>query len=92
MYAGTKDSKSVKIMPDHVKTNRLCVDSAVVSIDKVKILVENTDFGKIYWTDESGNIELKFNEIVPEPTEADSVFNIIIQYGDLFGAVKVRSL
>ena len=90
MYAGAKDSKSVKIMSDHVKTNRLCVDSAVVSIGKVKVIVENSGFEKTYWTDESGNIELKFNEIIPEPTEADSVLSLIVQYEELVDTVNVK--
>jgi len=82
--------KSVKIMPDFVKMDAICVDRAVISIDKVNILVENKNFEKTYYTDEDGNIELKFDEIIPEPTEADSVLNFIIQYEELADTVEVE--
>ena len=53
-------------------------------------MVENSDFKKTYWTDKNGNIELKFNEIIPESTVDDSMFNLIIQYEELFDTVNVN--
>jgi hypothetical protein len=57
---------------------------------KIKVMVENSDFKKTYWTDKNGNIELKFNEIIPESTVDDSMFNLIIQYEELFDTVNVN--
>ncbi len=82
--------KSVKIIPDFIKKDAIRVDSAVISIDKVNILVENKNLEKTYYTDEKGIIELKFNEIIPEPAEADSVLGLIIQYEDLVDTVEVK--
>jgi hypothetical protein len=59
---------------------------------KVKIMLENTNSEKTYYTDENGNLELKFDEIIPESTEVDSTFSLIIEYGDLIDTVKVKRL
>jgi hypothetical protein len=90
MYAGTKDSKSVKIMPDHVKIDTICVDGAVLSDDKVDIMIRDKDFEKIYYTNKNGNIELRFDEIITAPGEADSVLDLIIQYEELVDTVNVK--
>jgi len=63
-----------------------------LSKQKIKISVERLDFAKMYYTDEDGNIELKFDEILPEPTDADSVLSIIMRYYELVDTVRVRRL
>jgi hypothetical protein len=50
------------------------------------------DFEKEYYTDEYGNVKLKFDEIIPESTEADSVLDLIIRYYELVDTVEVRRL
>lgn len=72
--------------------DKVYMGSAVVSVDKVKILVENTDFGKIFWTDENGDIELKFDEIFSETVDADSILELIIKYEGLADTVEVKCL
>lgn len=79
-----------KIMPDFFKIDTVCVDSMVLIKQKVKILSEKTDSEKEYYTDEKGNIGLNFDEIIPEPTVADSILNLIIQYEDLVDTVEVK--
>lgn len=88
----SKSGKTVKLEPYSIHINRVCVDSTVISIDKVNILIEDKNFRKEYFTDEDGNIELKMNEIIPDPTEADSILNLIIQYESMVDSVKVRRL
>jgi hypothetical protein len=78
-----------KVLP-YALIDKVYMGSAVVSIGKVKVIVENSDFKKIYWTDKNGNIELKFNEIIPESTVDDSMFNLIVQYEELFDTVNVN--
>ena len=82
--------ESSKAIPTHIREDTVCIDSVSLSKEEVNILVEKTDFGKIYWTDENGDIELKFNEIIPESTVDDSMFNLIIQYEELFDTVNVN--
>jgi hypothetical protein len=82
--------KSIKKIPAHVRLDTLCVGEKLLSDEDVKIVLENTNFEKIYYTNEYGNIELKFNEIIPEPTKADSVLNIIVRYAELIDTVDVR--
>jgi hypothetical protein len=86
------ERSKVKEMPGLIKEDTVCVDSVHLLKQKIKIIVEKSDFQKTYYTDENGNIELKFNEIVPEPTEADSVFNIIIQYKEMAYTVEFKCL
>ena len=74
------------------KIDTVCFNSISMSGKKAEVKVENANLEKIYWTDEDGNIELKFNEIIPEPTEADSVLNIIIRYGEMADTVEVGRL
>ena len=79
----------VNVLPGYIKIDTVCVDSMFISNSEVEISVEKTDFTKTYYTDENGNMELRFNEIIPEPTEADSVLNLIIQYEVMFDTVEV---
>ncbi len=93
IVAGSRRSKgAANIKSDFRKADTLCVDSVLLSRQKIKISVEKTGFEEIYWTDRGGNIGLKFDEIIPEPTEADSVLELIIRYEDLADSVKVRRL
>jgi hypothetical protein len=81
-----------KSEPYYIKKDGICIDSTVTSVDKVKVIVENKNFEKIYYTDEFGNINLKFNEIIPEPAEADSIINLIVRYEEMVDSLKVRRL
>ena len=82
--------KVSRIMPYFEKVDTVCVGSEAVSARQVKILIKMLDFKETYWTDEEGNIKLKFNEIIPDPTEADSVLNLIIRYGEMADTVNVE--
>jgi len=53
-------------------------------------MLKNTSSEKAYYTDKNGNIKLKFDDIIPEPAEADSVLNLIIQYEELIDTVNVE--
>ncbi len=88
--ASSQGSEFTKIMPGFIKRDTICVDSIILIKQKMKITVENSDFEKVYYTDEDGNIELKIDEILPEPNEADSVLNVIIHYYELVDSVEVR--
>lgn len=85
-----KGREYTKVIPDFVKIDTVCVDSLFLVKQKVKFLAEKVDFEKAYYTDEDGNIELSFDEIIPEPTEADSILNIIIQYEEMVDTLDVR--
>jgi len=78
------------VIPAHVRLDTLCVDRVLLSDEKVKIMLENTNFEKLYHTDEDGNVELKISEIIPEPTESDSILNIIIRYEEMVDSVEVK--
>ncbi len=84
------DSADVKVKSVNIKMDTICVDSLLLSKEKVKIMFNDTDFEKEYYTDEDGNIELKFSEIVPEPVGADSIINLIIQYEEMVDNVDVK--
>jgi len=82
--------KAAKDISSFIKRDTLCVDKKILSKQKVKILVEGSDFEKAYYADENGNVELKYDEIIPEPAESDSVLNLIIQYGKMVDSVDVK--
>ena len=82
----------VKGMPDLAKGDTVCVDNEILSNQQIDISVEGEDFEKEYYTDGNGNVELKFDEIILEPTDADSVLNVIIRYYDLVDTVRVECL
>lgn len=86
----SKGTEYVKVMPESIKIDTVCVDSVFLSEDEVKVFVEKTDFEKIYYTDKDGNIKLNFEKIIPEVAESDSMFNLIIQYEDLVDSVDVK--
>jgi hypothetical protein len=88
----SRGSESIEFMPNYIKIDTVCVDSLVLVKQKVKVLIGNTDLEKEYYTDEYGNVKLKFNEIIPAPTNADSVLDLIIRYYDLVDTVEVRRL
>ncbi len=93
VFWGIDHSRKVaKAVPNFIKRDTICVDSMFLSKQKIKISVERLDFAKMYYTDEDGNIELKFDEILPEPTDADSVLSIIMRYYELVDTVRVRRL
>jgi len=81
-----------KTEPYYIKRDGICIDSTVTSVDEVKVVVENKNFEKVYYTDEFGNINLKFNEIIPEPSESDSILEFIIHYKDMVDSLEVRRL
>jgi hypothetical protein len=83
-------SSDINSRRDFIKIDTICVDSMLIPNSEMEISVEKTNFKRTYWTDEDGNIELGFEEIIPEPTEADSVLNFIIQYEDLVDTVEVN--
>jgi len=85
-----KGREHTKVMPDFIKVDTICSDSMFLSKQKIRISAEKSDFEKTYYTDENGNIELKFEEFLPEPAESDSVLNIIIQYKDMVNSVNVK--
>lgn len=88
--ASSQGSEFTKIMPGFIKKDTICVDSLFLLKQKMKISVENLDFEKVYYTDEYGNIDLKINEILPEPTESDSVLNLIIRYYEMVDTVDIK--
>lgn len=85
-------SKGSKAMHCFGKGDNICVESVSLSKQKIKISIENSDFEERYWTDEEGNVNLKFEEIIPESTEVDSVLNLIIRYYELVDTVEVICL
>ncbi len=89
---GSSKRKDIKAMSNLVKGDTVCMDSESLSIRKIKISIEDSGFEKTYYTDEKGKIELEFAEILPEPTEVDSVLNIIIRYYELVDTVRVKRL
>jgi len=86
----SRGEEFIKVLPGYIKRDTVCVDSMFLIKQKIKVMVENSDFEKYYYTDENGNIELKFDDIIPEPNEADSVFNIIVRYYELADTVNVK--
>jgi hypothetical protein len=89
---GKRRSVVVKSRSGLIKGDTICVDSLMLSKGKIEILMENSNFEKTYYTDENGNIELEFEEIIPEPTESDSTIDLIIRCYELVDTVKVRRL
>ncbi|MBN1695701.1 hypothetical protein JW879_09965 [candidate division WOR-3 bacterium] len=79
-----------KVLPSFIKTDTVCVDSMFLIKQKLKISIVDSDFEKSYYTDENGNIELWFDEIISEPTDADSILDIIIRYYELVDTVEVK--
>jgi len=80
----------VKEMPDFIKEDTICVNSELMSMQKVEISIEELGLEKLYCTDEDGGIELKFDELIPEPREADSILTLIIQYKKMADTVNVE--
>jgi hypothetical protein len=90
--ANSQGSEFTKIMPGFVKRDTICVDSIILIKQKIKIMAENSDFEKVYYTDEYGKIDIKINEIFPEATQSDSIINLIIRYYEIVDTVKVKGL
>lgn len=90
IHRSAEDSKPVKIIPNFFKVDAFCVDSELLFYGKVKVSSENKSFEETYYTDEDGNLELKFREIIPEPTKADSIINLIIQHEEMVDTVDVK--
>lgn len=90
--SGSRGSEFIKIMPGFMKRDTVCLDSIFLIKQKIKVLVEDSDFEETYTTDENGSLELKFGEIIPEPKEADSILSLIIEYGEMVDSVKVKRL
>ena len=90
--SSSRGSEFTEFVPGYIKTDTVCVDSMFLIKQKIKVEVGKSDFEKYYYTDEYGNIELKFNEILSDPTEADSVFSVIIRYYEMVDTVEVRQL
>lgn len=84
--------KAAEAISGFIKRDTVCTDSTVLSKQKIKISVEKTDLEKTYYTDEDGNLELGFKEIIPEYSGIDSVFNLIIRYYELVDTVEVWRL
>jgi hypothetical protein len=89
--AGSSGGEFVEVLPGYVKRDTVCVDSLFLIKQKIKVMVENSDFEK-YYTDENGNIELKFSEIFPKPADSDSILELIVRYYELVDTVEVRRL
>ncbi len=87
---GTNRREVIKGIPDLVRGDTVCVDGEPLSMQYVNVLIEESNFKKEYYTDKKGNVELKFNEIIPKTTEADSILNLIIRYYELVDTVDVR--
>jgi hypothetical protein len=85
-----KGNEYTKIIPDYIKIDTVCVDSMLLSKQKIGVSIEEADFEKMYYTDEEGNVNLKFGEIIPEPTESDSILELIIKYEAMVDSVDVR--
>jgi hypothetical protein len=95
MFMGLPNSskrKAIKAIPDFIKRDTVCIYSMFLIKQKIKVLVEDTDLEKIYLTDDNGNVELKFDEIISEPTDADSILDLIIRYYEMVDTVRVGSL
>lgn len=86
----SQSRKSDKTRLSYAPMKEICADSVSLAWEKVKIVVGNVGFEKIYYTDENGNMELSFEEIIPEPTEADSVLSVIVQYEEMVDTVDVK--
>jgi hypothetical protein len=82
--------KSDKAEPHYIKKNIICKNSTPLRNDEVKIMLRNTSSEKTYYIDKNGIIKLKFDEIIPEPTEADSALSVIIQYENLVDTLDIR--
>lgn len=73
-----------------IKRYTVCVDSVPLSKEEVKVVVKNVNFEKKYYTDEKGNIELKFDEMLAEPKKTNFRFKVIIHYEDMVDSVNLR--
>ncbi len=89
VWGGNSRSSDINSRRDFIEIDTICVDSMLIPNSEMEISVEKTNFKKTYLTDKNGNLELKFDEIIPEPTEADSVLNLIIKYEDMVDTVEV---
>jgi hypothetical protein len=78
-----------KTNPAYIQVDTVCVDSFSVSEEEIKIMVNNTGFESIYFTNNKGDINLKFGEIIPKLIETDSILNIIIYYKEMVDSVEV---
>lgn len=83
-------TKSDGAKPYYIRKRQVCIDSTPLRDEEVKIMLEKTVFEKTYYTDKNGNIELEIKDIVPEPTEADSVLRLIVQYEDMADTIDVK--
>jgi hypothetical protein len=90
LAGGTNRREVIKGIPDLVRGDTVCVGSEPLSMQYVNISIKESDFKKEYYTDRNGNVELKIKEIIPDPTEADSVLNLIIQYEEMVDTVNVK--
>ncbi len=82
--------KLAAAVPSFVKKDTICTDNAILSEQKIKVAVENSDFEKSYYTDTNGNVKLKFDDIIFEPSKADSAFSLIIKYEEMIDTVGIR--
>ncbi|MBN1695699.1 hypothetical protein JW879_09955 [candidate division WOR-3 bacterium] len=82
--------KPYKAAPYYVKDGVICTNSAPLMNEQVKIINKSTDFQKIYYTDEGGDIEFEISKILFEPTEKDTIIELIIQYEEMVDAVDVK--
>jgi hypothetical protein len=91
-WGGNSRSPDFKSGRDFIKNDTVCVASESLSKKKIRISIDGSDFEKEYYTDKNGIIQLKFDEIIPEPKEGDSVLNLIIRYEDMADTVEVKRL
>ena len=92
VWGGNSRSSDIKSRRDFIKGDTVCVDSESLSKKKIKISIDGSDLEKSYYTDKSGNVKLSFEEIIPEPTVADSIIGLIIKYEEMVDTVNVRRL
>ncbi len=90
--SGSQGEEFIKVLPGYIKRDTVCVDSISLIRQKIKVEVGNSDFEKVFYTDEHGAIEVKFDEILSDSTVVDSFFNIIIRYYEMADTVEVRRL
>ena len=84
--------KVAKTIPIFIKKDTVCINNVVLSKQKIKISIEESDFEKVYYTDKEGSVELKFNEILPKPKKTNFKFKVIIRYEDMVDSVNVDML
>ena len=79
--------RQYKATPYYIKDGVICTNNAPLTNKEVRIINRSTNFERIYYTDEGGDIEFEISEILSEPTEADSAFELIIQYEEMADTV-----